>query len=93
MHSDSIFFSHCSLLDNNELLGGLSPEIYGLQMISESQVDEALLSHAAKKGSSCSRRFISWYVGCRVEINSFEVNMLSQIIVVHCSYTIEVFSV
>ncbi|XP_044509663.1 probable inactive receptor-like protein kinase At3g56050 isoform X2 [Mangifera indica] len=48
------------LLDNNEILGGLSPEIYELQMISESQVDEALLSSAAKKGLSCGKRFITW---------------------------------
>ncbi|KAJ0045865.1 hypothetical protein Pint_06562 [Pistacia integerrima] len=60
------------LLDNNELLGALSPEIYELQMISESQVDEALLSNVAKKGSSCNRRFSTWYVFCRFKITSFE---------------------
>jgi hypothetical protein len=47
-------------VDNNEQLGNLSPEIYGLQMFSESQVDENELSNAAK-GSSCRKTSVAWY--------------------------------
>ncbi|GAV88080.1 Pkinase_Tyr domain-containing protein/LRRNT_2 domain-containing protein [Cephalotus follicularis] len=46
------------LLDNNELLGVLSPEIYELQMLSESQVDENQLSNTAK-GSACKDGLIT----------------------------------
>ncbi|KAI9156754.1 hypothetical protein LWI28_011676 [Acer negundo] len=44
------------LLDNNELLGGFSPEIYELQILSESQVDENRLSNAAKRKPSCKNK-------------------------------------
>lgn len=46
------------LLDNNDFLGSLSPEIYKLQMLSESQVDEGQLSNAARKEHSCYERSI-----------------------------------
>ncbi|XVE52460.1 hypothetical protein DITRI_Ditri02bG0123600 [Diplodiscus trichospermus] len=49
------------LLDNNEFLSSFSPEIYELQKLSETQVDENLLSNAAK--SSCKQRFNTWNVG------------------------------
>ncbi|KAK3229513.1 hypothetical protein Dsin_001394 [Dipteronia sinensis] len=44
------------LLDNNELLSGFSPEIYELQILSESQVDENQLSNAAKRKPSCNNQ-------------------------------------
>jgi hypothetical protein len=47
-------------VDNNEQLGNLSPEIDGLQLFSESQIDENQLSNAAK-GSSCHKRCVAWY--------------------------------
>ncbi|PQP97732.1 uncharacterized protein Pyn_10728 [Prunus yedoensis var. nudiflora] len=47
------------LLDNNRLLGILSPEIYNLEMLSEFQVDENRLSGAGRE-SSCNERSISW---------------------------------
>ncbi|XP_048326367.2 probable inactive receptor-like protein kinase At3g56050 [Ziziphus jujuba] len=37
------------LLDNNGLLGSMTPEIYDLEMISEFQVDESLLFNGAKE--------------------------------------------
>jgi hypothetical protein len=46
------------LLDNNELLGGLSPEIYELQILSKSQVDKKMLSNAVKEMSSDDKRLI-----------------------------------
>lgn len=51
----------CSLLDNNGLLGGFSPEITRLMMLSEYQVDENQLASTAK-ASSCTERPISWYI-------------------------------
>ncbi|KAL9418640.1 hypothetical protein AB3S75_036567 [Citrus x aurantiifolia] len=48
------------LLDNNDFVGSLSPEIYKLQVLSESQVDEGQLSSAAKKEQSCYERSIKW---------------------------------
>lgn len=48
------------LLDNNDFVGSLSPEIYKLQVLSESQVDEGQLSSAAKKEQSCYERLIKW---------------------------------
>ncbi|TXG50076.1 hypothetical protein EZV62_025951 [Acer yangbiense] len=47
------------LLDNNELLGGFSPEIYELQILSESQVDENRLSNAARRKPSCNKGSIT----------------------------------
>jgi hypothetical protein len=61
MYINSIFYLNCSLLDNNSLLGVLSPEIYGLEMLSQFQVDENQLSGATRE-SSCNERPISWYV-------------------------------
>ena len=49
---------YCSLLDNNEFLGSISPEIYELKMLSEYQVDENQLSSAAS-GPTCKSRSIS----------------------------------
>ncbi|ESR49028.1 protein MALE DISCOVERER 2 [Citrus sinensis] len=48
------------LLDNNDFVGSLSPEIYKLQVLSESQVDEGQLSSAAKKEQSWYERSIKW---------------------------------
>ncbi|KAJ4720114.1 putative Receptor protein kinase [Melia azedarach] len=49
------------LLDNNELLlGSLPPEIYRLQILSESQVDEGELSNAATRGQSSNKKSIIW---------------------------------
>ncbi|KAG6760073.1 hypothetical protein POTOM_036574 [Populus tomentosa] len=47
------------LLDNNEQLSSLSPEIQHLDMLSEFQVDKNQLSNAVK-GSSCNKRSITW---------------------------------
>ena len=53
--------SFCSLLDNNDLLGGFSPEINELNMLSESQVDEKQLTNADKM-QACTGRYITRYV-------------------------------
>uniref|UniRef100_A0A5B7ATU8 Protein kinase domain-containing protein n=1 Tax=Davidia involucrata TaxID=16924 RepID=A0A5B7ATU8_DAVIN len=46
------------LLDNNELFRSISPEIHGLNMLSEVQVDENRLPNAVRR-SSCDKRSIS----------------------------------
>ncbi|XP_010264565.1 PREDICTED: inactive receptor-like serine/threonine-protein kinase At2g40270 [Nelumbo nucifera] len=46
------------LLDNNKFLGA-TPELHELNMLSELQIDENLLSNAAQ-GISCNRRTIPW---------------------------------
>ncbi|KAH6837369.1 hypothetical protein C2S53_010771 [Perilla frutescens var. hirtella] len=46
------------LLDNNECLSDISPEIYELQKLSEVQVEEDLISRS--KEASCDSLFISW---------------------------------
>ncbi|KAK7305906.1 hypothetical protein VNO77_43818 [Canavalia gladiata] len=50
------------LLDNNDHLCGLSPEINELKIISESQVDENQLISAGKMSASTGRS-IKWHVG------------------------------
>ncbi|MED6221223.1 hypothetical protein PIB30_052465 [Stylosanthes scabra] len=50
------------LLDNNELLGGFSPEINELTMLSESQVDEKQLTNAEKR-LACTERYTTRHVG------------------------------
>lgn len=55
------FSSYCSLLDNNDLLCGFSPEINELKMLSESQVDENQLISAEKR-SGCAGRSTTRYV-------------------------------
>ncbi|KAL5146752.1 Protein MALE DISCOVERER 2 [Glycine soja] len=49
------------LLDNNEFLVGLSPEINELRMLSECQADENQLTNGAKM-SACTERVTTWYV-------------------------------
>lgn len=49
------------LLDNNEFLGSLSPELDQLQTVSEHQVDESQLSVASTE-AICSSRSSSWYI-------------------------------
>lgn len=61
MYGNSVFCSHCSLLDNNRLLGTLPPEIYNLGLLSEFQVDKNQLSGAGRE-ASCNERSNSWYV-------------------------------
>ena len=50
----------CSLLDNNEFISGLPPEINDLKVISESQVDENQISSVAL--ASSNRLSNAWYV-------------------------------
>ncbi|KAK1586793.1 hypothetical protein Q3G72_006153 [Acer saccharum] len=47
------------LLDNNQLLSNISPELYELQMLSEIQVDEKQLSNSAVR-ASCNRGLFTW---------------------------------
>lgn len=54
-------------MDNNKLLGSLSPEIHELQLLSESQIDENQLSNAAK-GLSCHER---WYANAKLDCKMF----------------------
>lgn len=62
LHNNLVFFLQiCSLLDNNKHLGGLSPEIYQLQLLSEFQIDENQLSNTAQ-GSLGNKESVSWYV-------------------------------
>lgn len=49
------------LLDNNEALDSLSPELNQLQVVSEHQVDESHLRLASSK-ASCSSRSFPWYI-------------------------------
>ena len=53
-------------MDNNKLLGSLSPEIHELQLLSESQIDENLLSNVAK-GLSRHERPLAWYANVKLE--------------------------
>ena len=53
--------SYCSLLDNNELLVGFSPEINELKMLSEYQVDEKQLTNTAET-PACKGKSFTWYV-------------------------------
>lgn len=53
-------------MDNNNLLGSLSPEIHKLQLLSESQIDENQLSNAAK-GLSCHERPLAWYANAKLK--------------------------
>lgn len=65
-------------MDNNEHLEISSPEIYELQILSETQVDENELSNAAK-GSSCRNEQVAWYaVAINLKLLLCWVNIMLQ---------------
>ncbi|KAF7833793.1 putative inactive receptor-like protein kinase [Senna tora] len=49
------------LLDNNDYLANLTPEVYKLKMISESRVNEELLTGGAPTKAACISRSSFWY--------------------------------